>query len=150
MRLTRKVGVTMMALAMTAMSAMTAFAAGYSVEMYGIGSDGVAKYSTHTENMVKSVEKNGDTYKIVFQPTDVTMGSTTITGYISELTANGYEGELDDNNCLTISYEADDETFEAVKNGETVTKSGTAITYKIQTGSFAHPNSAGYLVVIEE
>lgn len=148
MNLAKKLGVAVTAAAMLAMSAMSAFAADYTVEMYGIGSDGTIKYSTHTETMVDSVTKSGDYYTIVFCPTEVTMGSTTITGYISALSTPSYAGTLEDN-YLTIRYIPEDVSFSAQKDGKTVTKSGTPITYSVKTGSFSHPNSSGYLVVEE-
>lgn len=147
----RKMVVLMMALAMTVMSAMSAFAATYKVEMYGIGSDGTCQYSEHTEGMVKSVTKRGSRYTVVFQPTTVQMGATAVEGYISALTANGTAGTLDDTtNELSITFTPAPVDFTGVKDGETVTASGTPITYSIATGSFTHPNSSGYLVIVEE
>lgn len=146
----KKFVVVMMALAMTIMSAMSAFAATYKAELYGIGANGTGQYSEHSETMVKSVTKVGTRYRVVFQPTTVQMGSTAVTGYISALTANGSAGTLNANNELTVLYTPADVEFTATKDGETVVKSGTPITYTIETGSFAHPNSAGYLVIVEE
>lgn len=149
-KMNKKIVVVMMALAMTIMSAMSAFAATYKAELYGIGSDGSCKYSEHSETMVKSVTKVGTKYRVVFQPTTVQTGSTAVTGYISALTANGTAGTLNDDNELTILYTPADVEFTATKDGKTVVKSGTPITYSIATGSFVHPNSAGYLVIVEE
>lgn len=147
----KKLVVVMMALAMTIMSAMSAFAATYKAELYGIGNDGTCQYSEHSDAMTKSITKTRTGYTIVFQPITVQMGATAVQGYISSLTASGATTSFnEDTKELTVNITPSAVEFTAVKDGETVVKTGTPITYSIATGSFEHPNTSGYLVIVAE
>ncbi|MGL5436174.1 MAG: hypothetical protein ACRDBO_12370 [Lachnospiraceae bacterium] len=153
MNLRKKITTLAVAAAMAAMSVIPAFAAvvdGYQVDMYGYVAD---KYeedgyvlSDHASAMVSSVSVNSDgDYVVVFNATS--------SGYISAIsTAAGEEGELDEDNNITLVFAPEEVSFTTleIESGVLVDSSeatGTLIEYTVILTSGRHSTSEGALYI---
>lgn len=130
-------------MAIAAMSVVPAFAVtidGYEVEMYGYR-NGVYTLSSHTDDMIDSVEWDGEYYTVTFVPAQV----YGITGWVESITATT-NGETSDKagDSTIFTFTPLDESFTTNTGAE---KEGTFISYDVILETGTHSSSNGAIVI---
>ena len=131
-------------MAIAAMSVVPAFAVtidGYEVEMYGYR-NGVYTLSSHTDDMIDSVEWDGEYYTVTFVPAQV----YGITGWVESITATtkGETSETDGAGNTIFTFTPLEESFTTTAGEH---KEGTFITYQVGLETGTHSSSSGAIVI---
>lgn len=119
-----------------------------SVNLYGEVEEGVFEVSQMTQQMILSCEYDEDDNicTIVFKP--IVVGNTS--GFIRSMNTGSYgdEGVLDEENQMTISFEANVESFIVREDSEEEILVGTPIYYQVQIGPVISEMKKGYIEMI--